>query len=370
VGGVATEDQLKQQLRIDNEIRDKITNALTRQLSFEKTITGVYANLTAEEDTLHRKIDTLHLQMKRDRALQGKIMALLQVALTDIQDLEDTLEVLWTGLPNFRHSARLAAQAALSFTPHLTLVNFTHQTSGIRILYQAYLYKEIDARTTDCNTYLVVATDEHSYALHPGHLPSLPITDRDSLLFSRPCPECALLVHLSGDLYKVVQGGRVTCTDGPNQLILGDRFTILPNSSCWNDLFRVDTRRLASKQYMLDLSFPDLSVDQLILQKDLSSGSITLGETSMASKRHHATDLKLHKDIQMAEQDLDTFLKDTQLQLDLSYGYQTTDYITWGVLGSVALIVLLISLTILWKCYSNRSSNNTVILPMSTMSPA
>ncbi len=179
VGGVATEDQLKQQLRIDNEIRDKITNALTRQLSFEKTITGVYANLTAEEDTLHRKIDTLHLQMKRDRALQGKIMALLQVALTDIQDLEDTLEVLWTGLPNFRHSARLAAQAALSFTPHLTLVNFTHQTSGIRILYQAYLYKEIDARTTDCNTYLVVATDEHSYALHPGHLPSLPITDRD-----------------------------------------------------------------------------------------------------------------------------------------------------------------------------------------------
>ena len=55
VGGVVTEDQLKSQLKIDHEIREKITNTLTKQIAFEQTLTNLYQNISQEEITIQNE---------------------------------------------------------------------------------------------------------------------------------------------------------------------------------------------------------------------------------------------------------------------------------------------------------------------------
>jgi hypothetical protein len=59
ITGLTTDDQLQQQLRIDEVIRDKVTNTLARQISFEQTMATIYSNLTKEEETLHSMINSL-----------------------------------------------------------------------------------------------------------------------------------------------------------------------------------------------------------------------------------------------------------------------------------------------------------------------
>jgi len=59
ITGLTTDDQLQQQLRIDEVIRDKVTNTLARQISFEQTMANIYSNLTKEEETLHSMINSL-----------------------------------------------------------------------------------------------------------------------------------------------------------------------------------------------------------------------------------------------------------------------------------------------------------------------
>ena len=119
VGGVATEDQLKKQLIIDKEIRDKITSTLTRQLSFEHTIAAAYSNLTQEEDLLHRKVNEAIVQNKRDRAHASKLRGLLHIATQDIENMEDCLSAIWQQQASPRQAARLSMKAGLKTTPPL-----------------------------------------------------------------------------------------------------------------------------------------------------------------------------------------------------------------------------------------------------------
>jgi hypothetical protein len=57
--GVATDEELQQQLRVDEELRDKVASTLTRQVYFEKEIVSAIGNLTAEEDRAMDRIDVL-----------------------------------------------------------------------------------------------------------------------------------------------------------------------------------------------------------------------------------------------------------------------------------------------------------------------
>jgi hypothetical protein len=46
--GVATDEQMQQQLRADEEMRDKVADTLTRQVYYEKELTMAISNLTSK----------------------------------------------------------------------------------------------------------------------------------------------------------------------------------------------------------------------------------------------------------------------------------------------------------------------------------
>jgi hypothetical protein len=50
--GVATEEELAKQRQLDEDIRNKVTATLTRQMSYEKTIADIIGNITNEEEML------------------------------------------------------------------------------------------------------------------------------------------------------------------------------------------------------------------------------------------------------------------------------------------------------------------------------
>jgi hypothetical protein len=84
ITGLTTDDQLQQQLRIDEVIRDKVTNTLARQISFEQTMATIYSNLTKEEETLHSMINSLQFQHDQDKARHTRMTAYQSVVLEDI----------------------------------------------------------------------------------------------------------------------------------------------------------------------------------------------------------------------------------------------------------------------------------------------
>jgi hypothetical protein len=50
--GVATDEELAKQRQLDEDIRNKVTSTLTRQMAYEKTITDIIGNITNEEEVL------------------------------------------------------------------------------------------------------------------------------------------------------------------------------------------------------------------------------------------------------------------------------------------------------------------------------
>jgi hypothetical protein len=57
--GVATDEELQQQLRVDEELRDKVASTLTRQVYFEREVVSAIGNLSVEEDKVVERVDVL-----------------------------------------------------------------------------------------------------------------------------------------------------------------------------------------------------------------------------------------------------------------------------------------------------------------------
>jgi hypothetical protein len=64
--GVATEEELAKQRQLDEEIRNKVTSTLTRQMSYEKTVTDIIGNITNEEEVLGRHLQKLAQKHNED----------------------------------------------------------------------------------------------------------------------------------------------------------------------------------------------------------------------------------------------------------------------------------------------------------------
>jgi hypothetical protein len=272
VGGVATEDQLKNQLKIDHEIREKIKNTLTKQIAFEQTLTNLYQNISQEEITIHQKMERLTLKMKRESLQRARIGTLMQIANTDRENMEDCLEAIWKGEVSPRHAARLALQAGLDHTPHLRLERYSSCPMGLTLNYSSILYDRVEMLTEMTGNGLQVWHNDLSYLLHRGHPVSSPITERDVLYFpSASCSECALVVHIDRDLYKVTRSGSLVCNGLPLNQTEGDRLTLPKDRICWNQKIKIDSNRILSKQYHLDLSASNLELDALLARRALSS---------------------------------------------------------------------------------------------------
>jgi hypothetical protein len=363
---VATEEQLHAQTRLDAEIRDKVKDALSRQVSFERTITSVYTNISREEERLHDRLDRLYNQRAKDRAQLTRLKALEQVAQDDIEVLEDIADSIWQGEVGSRHTIRLVDQAGLPEIAKLKVASLSCKNNIPMVRYTTTMYQVRMATIEEYDGYQKVQTTTTTYALHKGHPLSHPLSDMEVIITGVECPTCALLVHLQKAQYRAVEPGELTCTDDTQpHLLQGATFYLAENVTCWNVRIKMEAKQMIRKIYTLNTSGRD-KMDSLLLERDRKmDGGIFTNHTNSNQERQLMT-LKFQHDLNLAQQDLDNFVMDTQIDKDMKYMQDAT---SWGVMGVTGAIVAAISLCILGR-YISRRKNSMVIVNTPANTPS
>ena len=362
--GLATEDQLQQQSRIDTEIRDRVKDTLTRQVTFEKTISTLYSNLSREEEMIQQRLDMLQTQRSKDKSQQTRARTLAHIALEDIQDLEDVLEAIWTGQVNARHSVKLSHSAGLSEAAHFTFDRVEMSKDGLVVQYCTTLYTRVTASMVEStNTHLIIQTPGNNYILHGGYNLEVPLSPRETIYNMVPCSTCCILTYIHANSYRVIQAGNLTCK-GSGQIHCPPKLevVIIQNDTCWNQATKIDGARLKTKEFTIDIGGRDRS-EAILLQKSLASTPQIYETAKTVKAAHNLAMLKFQHDVNGAQQDLDNFLADTKIDMNIQF---VKDTVVWSTLGGVALVVLMIVGCI---CIRYRKNKNRDIVVMSPAPP-
>ena len=221
VTGVATTDDLHETLKAEQELKAKITSALTRQTAFEKTLSMAFANISREEESLMGRLQGLTEQHHRDRTLTSKLMTHYKIFIEDLSMLEDILEAVWTGMVNARHSTYLSSRAGLHGVATFQYLDTSTTDSGPTFRYTTRLFRtaEVESVIRNGQDPVILQTPSRIYYLHPSHDLTLPLTEQEVCANRSPCPECAMLVHLGRGTYKVHKGGVLTCKTATGEVI-------------------------------------------------------------------------------------------------------------------------------------------------------
>jgi hypothetical protein len=164
VSGVPTDEMMAKQVKLDEEIRDKVTATLTRQMAYERSVTDVIGNITREEEVLGHHLEKLAKKHTQDVSKITRFATHRQVILDDIDKLEDILEALWTGVVNTRHAVYLSSRAGLKQVATFRTVGITAGRGGPTVRYVMRLYKATTIMAIDKRpTYNSVATLDRLY---------------------------------------------------------------------------------------------------------------------------------------------------------------------------------------------------------------
>ena len=362
--GVATEEQLQAQVRLDGEIRDKIRDTLSRQVSFDRTISTIYGNLTREEEKIQERLDKLYTQRSKDRAQVTRLRVLAQVAKDDIEDMEDILDSLWTGMVGSRHAMKLSDMAGLSTMAKLKVESLQCGNRNPTIQYTTTLYQTQKAEIIVTPHYQLAKTDSEGYFLHSGHSLSHPLSTKEVTTTYMNCTPCAILVHLKDNDYRVAVPCELTCTNQQQMTIgEGSTITVRENETCWNTQMKLERRSIPKRIYKLNTSSKD-RMDAIMLDRDKQREQSFLDNHAEQHQVHLLTALKMQHDLNLAQQDLDNFVADTQIDKNLQFLQNAT---SWGVTGAIGAVVIVIVLCIVARyLVSKRSSTNLVLAPPST----
>ena len=80
---------------------------------------------------------------------------------------------------------------------------------------------------------------------------------------------------------------------------------------------------------------------------------VYLDHPHILQQRKTAADVKLQQELQEAQQDLNTFIEDTKMDLSMEFSKPTT-YIPMTVLGIVTTIVCVLLILIIIKCLKGK----------------
>jgi hypothetical protein len=246
--GVATDEQLQQQLRVDEELRDKVADTLTRQVYYEKELTMAIGNITMEEDRMESRVSELEQKHKSDKDRDSRMAAHRFTLMEDVDCLEDVLEAVVTGAVNTRHAAYLSAKAGMSRVASYEFLNLTSVDKNLVVCYLTRLFNEVVVEVVATSaTAVQIRTPTREYYLHASHGPEMPLTEMEVQGTRDNCDGCALLVHTGSRRYLVVESGDLTCeTDGNTSVLhnmsAGEILSIKRDATCKNRLMLVSSR--------------------------------------------------------------------------------------------------------------------------------
>jgi hypothetical protein len=209
---MATDEMMVKQVKLDEEIRDKVIATLTRQMAYKRSVTDVIGNITREEEVLGHHLVRLAKKHNQDVSKLTRFNTHRHVVLDEIDKLEDILEALWTGVVNTRHAVFLSSRAGLKQVATFQTVGITAGRNDPTVRYVTRLYKTTTIMAVDNQaSYNSVATLDRLYYLHPGHSLKTPISEVEVRGTRVHCPSCAIIVYVSDHLYKAVHPGHMSC---------------------------------------------------------------------------------------------------------------------------------------------------------------
>jgi hypothetical protein len=360
--GVATDEELQQQLRVDEELRDKVASTLTRQVYFEREIVSAIGNLSAEEDKAVERIDVLEEKYRLDRERDLRMDAHRFTLMEDVDRLEDILEAVVTGVVNTRHAAFLSAQAGLSRVATFEFVNVTTTSTGVTVHYLTRLYQTVDVRDVFMGaTYSQVRTPTRDYFLHLSHGVEMPLTEMEVQGTREECDDCAVLVHTGGRRYLVVVPGNLSCVRAASSRKLEEGVVIRLGREdvCSNAKMLITSGGRHVSQYVVSAVGANPLVS-LVLRRKEQNGQVAARHGTPDA--HVALNIHMRQNLGMAQQDIENLINETQESFKL-YTVTSTGTLTW--LGAISILALLLIALIVRKCcqHARGHGDDTVFIP-------
>jgi hypothetical protein len=365
--GVATDEQLQQQLRVDEEMRGKVADTLTRQVYFEKELTMAIGNITEEEDRIESRMRTIEENHNLDRDRGMRMNAHRFTLMEDVDRLEDILEAVVSGAVNTRHAAYLSAKAGLSRVASFEYLNITRSANGVVIRYLTRLFKDVHVDVVSTSASVIqLRSPSREYFLHTSHGPEMSLTELEVQGTRDDCSGCALLVHTGNRRYLVVEDGNLTCVSSVQPvnevhvLTTGEVLAIERGEECKNRRMRVSSEGRHVTHYVVSASGVD-PLDSLVLRRRERVDQKLDGSHSIVSS-HSALNMHLRQNVGMAQQDIENLITETQESFKL---YTVTSSGTAAWLGVITVLaVILIALIVRKLCQKRRERmDDTVFIP-------
>jgi hypothetical protein len=363
--GVATDEELQQQLRVDEELRDKVASTLTRQVYFEKEIVSAIGNLSADGEWALECIDVLEEKYRVDQERELRMDAHRFTLMEDVDRLEDILEAVVTGVVNTRHAAFLSSQAGLSRVATFEFVNVTATQTGVVVRYLTRLYQTVEVSEILVSAaYSQVRTPSRDYYLHISHGSEMPLTEMEVQGTREECSECAVLVQTGSRRYLVVVPGNVTCGEDAGHSVThmlegGSVLALGRGDVCRNRKMLISEGGRHVSRYVVNAAGAN-PLDSLVLRRREQTDRF--GVSHSISDSHAALNIHLRQNLGMAQQDIENLITETQESFKL-YTVTSTGTLAW--LAAISLLALLLIALIVRKCcqHAKDRGDDTMFVP-------
>jgi hypothetical protein len=351
-------------MQLDKEIRDRVSETLSRQVSFEKSLSETLASVHQEEETMETQILELKRVHDRDLGRATRLAVNRHMIQEDVDKLEDVLHAVWTGMANARHSTYLSSRAGLPQVAAFHYVNCTKDDQGVVVTYTSRLYVTspvLSVYDLGGGTYRALETVDRMYYLHVSHHLSAPLSEREVRGFHSPCPECAILVYLGHDEYQAVVPGNVTCTLGgkvtPLDLTLPSSLLLVNSDSCANRAMQAGVGLMRTKQYRVDTS-EDRVLDALLIQRATSTNS-DVETLAHMKKSHEKAALSLKRDLGTAQVELKGLMADTDKQF---FFHEMKSYASWAWMLILSIVIMC---ALMLVCARYRAARRSIVTAVS-----
>jgi hypothetical protein len=331
-------------------------------VAYEREMTDAVSNLTLEEDKLNARMAEVADKHEFDIERNYRMAAHRFIMMEDVDQLEDILEAVVTGVVSPRHAVYLSAKAGLSHVASFTFLNLTESRRGVIVTYLSRLFHEVEAEEAVVEPpYHLLTTAAMRYYLHSSHDLSLPLTEEETRATQLPCESCAIIVHLGMRKYLVVRGGGLSCSYGGSPVVMkmfekGDTFRIGHDDVCKNDAMIVSNQGLHVSHYTVVTSGED-PLGALVLKRKTSASSDLSGVHQMSSA-HAALNLRLRQNVGAAQADIDRMMSETQRTFD---SFSLSSYSSFGWLGIISVIMCILLSLIVMQCVKVRRERHVSV---------
>jgi hypothetical protein len=276
--GLATDEEVKEQIRLDKELKQQVLSIMDHQLQSEKDLLDVMQTVEHDEEELNQKLAALEARLDTVSSSHVRLLYYTLLCDQDQKMLSDTLSAVLGGGTPPGLSSYLSRKAGLPLVTTFVYVAVHPSSRGWRVEYTSELTSSTSlvSVTPGYLSGSVWRGEHHDFIIRADILtPNLLMSE--VRLHSRSCSECVVLVHVANKNYHVLQSGNVTCDSPTGQTsvltLSSDSYVNLSKyRGCANLAISLGESNLKVTSYRVSTISGPSELDSLLLRRDLSAG--------------------------------------------------------------------------------------------------